>query len=74
MYFFTDLKITPIPMSEDNYAYHILDDTQKICVLVDPADPESVRVRNELHHCFFLFNPFTLRAAKIGLTILIILF
>ncbi|XP_013399949.1 probable hydrolase PNKD isoform X1 [Lingula anatina] len=40
---FDGLKIHPIPMSEDNYAYLVIDQKNDVSILVDPADPEVVQ-------------------------------
>ena len=41
---FSGLKIQPIAMSDDNYAYMIVNQRTKQIVLVDPADPTAVIV------------------------------
>jgi len=38
------LKIVPVPVALDNYAYLIVDDSDGTSVLVDPSDPDVVQV------------------------------
>ena len=45
IFFLSDLKITSVAMSLDNFAYVITD--QKTTVIIDPGDPEPVCVSIE---------------------------
>ena len=44
--FFSDFKIQPIPMVEDNYAYLITEKSSNTGILVDPSDAATVQVRS----------------------------
>ena len=35
----------PIPMSNDNYSYLVVDELDKTGVLIDAADPDAVQVK-----------------------------
>jgi hypothetical protein len=45
IFYLSDLKITSVAMSLDNFAYIITD--QKTTVIIDPGDPEPVCVSIE---------------------------
>ncbi len=45
VYQFTDYKIQPIPLVDDNYAYLIIEKSSNTGILVDPSDALTVQVK-----------------------------
>ena len=39
----------PIAVLSDNYSYVIVDDASRSAVVVDPADPDAIKVESKLH-------------------------
>jgi len=40
----TKMKVVPVPVLSDNYAYLVFDETTKVAAAVDPAEPEKVLI------------------------------
>jgi hydroxyacylglutathione hydrolase len=37
-----EMKVIPVPVLSDNYAYLVIDEKEKIAIAIDPAEPEKV--------------------------------
>lgn len=41
------MKVIPVPVRSDNYAYLLIDEATKECAVIDPYDVAKVRVKAE---------------------------
>ena len=39
-----DMRVRLLPALEDNYMYLLIDEETKLCAVVDPVEPEKVRI------------------------------
>lgn len=56
---YTGVTIIPLAILDDNYCYVVVDDTSRIAVAIDAADPEAVKVStcsNSIHYSFFMIT------------------
>ena len=44
----TGFTVIPLAILDDNYSYIVVDDTSKVAVAIDPADPEAIKVHMSL--------------------------